>query len=37
MKEKINVSDYADQITKAVSKGILLNTKDEKFNSMVIG
>lgn len=37
MKEKINVFDYAEQITKALPEGILLNTKHEKFNSMVIG
>lgn len=37
MKEKINVTEYAQKITEALPKGILLNTKDEKFNSMVIG
>ncbi len=37
MKEKINPFDYAEQISKALSKGILLNTNGEKFNSMVIG
>ena len=37
MKEKININDYANLITKALPKGILLNTKGEKFNSMVIG
>lgn len=37
MKEKINVNEYAEKITQALSKGILLNTKDRKFNSMVIG
>ena len=37
MKEKINVFDYAEQIMKALPKGILLNTNGEKFNSMVIG
>ncbi|MCR5789452.1 MAG: flavin reductase [Lachnospiraceae bacterium] len=37
MKEKINVGDYAKQITEGLSKGILLNTNTEKFNSMVIG
>lgn len=37
MKEKINVMDYADQITKALPKGILLNTNGDKFNTMVIG
>ena len=37
MKEKINVTDYANLITKAIPKGVLLNTNGEKFNSMVIG
>ena len=37
MKEKINIQDYANLITKALPKGILLNTNGEKFNSMVIG
>ena len=37
MKEKVNVTDYAVQITDALSKGILLNTSGDKFNSMVIG
>ena len=37
MKEKIDITDYANLITKALSKGILLNTNGEKFNSMVIG
>lgn len=37
MKKKINISDYAAHIYEALSKGILLNTMDEKFNSMVIG
>ena len=37
MKEHINITDYANQITAALPKGILLNTKDSKFNSMVIG
>ena len=37
MKEKINITDYANQITKALPRGILLNTNGEKFNSMVIG
>ena len=36
MKEKINVFDYSEQILKALSRGILLNTNGEKFNSMVI-
>ena len=37
MKEKIDITDYANLITKALPKGILLNTNGEKFNSMVIG
>ncbi|MBQ6149278.1 MAG: flavin reductase [Oscillospiraceae bacterium] len=37
MKETINVYDYAEKITKALRPGILLNTHNEKFNSMVIG
>ena len=37
MKEQINITDYANLITKALAKGILLNTNGEKFNSMVIG
>ena len=37
MKEHININDYANQITDSLSKGILLNTKDSKFNTMVIG
>lgn len=37
MKEKIKIADYAEKITKALPKGILLNTNGEKFNSMVIG
>ena len=36
-KEKVNIFDYADKITKAFHPGILLNTSNEKFNSMVIG
>ena len=38
MKEKIDVKDYASQITKALGKGgVLLNTNGDKFNTMVIG
>ena len=38
MKEKINITDYANLITKALaSGGILLNTNGDKFNTMVIG
>ncbi len=37
MKEKIEITYYANKITEALPKGILLNSKHEKFNSMVIG
>lgn len=37
MKEKINITDYANKITEALPKGILLNSKYTKFNSMIIG
>lgn len=37
MKETIKVTEYAQIITEALPKGILLNTKDVKFNSMIIG
>jgi len=37
MKEKIKVTDYANQITEALPKGILLNSMNTKFNSMIIG
>lgn len=37
MKEMIKVTEYAQMITEALPKGILLNTKNIKFNSMVIG
>ncbi len=37
MKEPIHITDYANQITRALPKGILLNTCGDKFNSMVIG
>lgn len=37
MKEKIKITDYANLITAALPKGILLNTHGDKFNSMVIG
>ncbi len=36
-KEAIRVFDYAEQLTKALPRGILLNTFGDKFNSMVIG
>ncbi|MBQ9412607.1 MAG: flavin reductase [Oscillospiraceae bacterium] len=37
MKEKIQVTAYAQTITEALPRGILLNTNGDKFNSMVIG
>ena len=37
MKAKIKVGEYAKEIVKAIPQGVLLNTKAEKFNSMVIG
>lgn len=37
MKEKIDITNYSNLITKALPKGILLNTNGDKFNSMVIG
>ena len=37
MKERIEITDYANLITKVLPKGILLNTNGDKFNSMVIG
>ena len=37
MKERIHIADYANKITEALPKGILLNTNGDKFNSMVIG
>ena len=37
MKEKIRLEDYAQKITEALPRGILLNTNGDKFNSMVIG
>ena len=37
MKEVINITEYANLITKALPKGILLNTNGDKFNAMVIG
>ena len=37
MKETINVNEYANRIYDALSRGILLNTNGDKFNSMVIG
>ncbi len=37
MKRRIEVTDYANVITKALPKDILLTTKADKVNSMVIG
>jgi len=37
MKEMIKATEYAQKITEALPKGILLNTKAAKRNSMVIG
>ena len=37
MKKPINIADYAGHIASALPKGILLNTRGEKFNAMVIG
>ena len=37
MKERIKVTEYAQLITEALPKGILLNTNGDKFNAMVIG
>ncbi len=37
MKESVNITDVANRITEALPRGILLNTRGDKFNSMVIG
>lgn len=37
MKENIVVAEYAGKIIEALPKGVLLNSKNTKFNSMVIG
>ena len=37
MKETIKLADYAQTIIEMIPKGVLLNTCNEKFNSMVIG
>lgn len=37
MKKKINLTDYAQQITEALPRGILLCTNGDKYNAMVIG
>ena len=36
-KRKIEISDYANEIIKALPKGVLLTSKADKVNSMVIG
>lgn len=36
-KRKIEISDYANEIIKALPKGVLLTSKADKINSMVIG
>ena len=36
-KRRVDVTDYANVITKALPQGILLTTKGSKVNSMVIG
>jgi len=33
----MNIKDYANLITKALTKGVLLNTNGDKFNAMIIG
>ena len=35
--KKVNHLDYAEQIIRSIPKGILLTTRAEKVNSMVIG
>ncbi len=37
MKEPIDITEYAGVITEALPRGILLNTRGDKFNTMVIG
>lgn len=37
MREAIRLADYTNKIVEALPKGVLLNSKYEKFNSMVIG
>lgn len=37
MKKKIDVFDYANEINHAFKNGILLNTHDQKFDTMIIG
>ncbi len=35
--KKVNAADYAETIIKAIPKGVLVTTKADKVNSMVIG
>jgi len=35
--KKVNAADYAETIVKAIPKGILVTTKADKVNSMIIG
>lgn len=35
--KKVNAADYAETIIKAIPKGVLVTTKVEKVNSMIIG
>ena len=35
--KKVNAADYAETIVKAIPKGVLVTTKADKVNSMVIG
>ena len=37
MKRPIDIGAYAQRITEALPRGILLNTQGDKFNAMVIG
>ena len=37
MKRKIDIFEYAKDITTAISKGILITTKANKINAMRIG
>lgn len=35
--KKVNAADYAETIVKAIPKGVLVTTKADKVNSMIIG
>lgn len=37
MKKKIDITEYGNVILKAIPQGVLLNSKADRFNSMVIG